>query len=136
MKKSMFLFGILAISAVPATAGDAYPNLKYPGSAWAVVGNVSPYEKGNIISLSHAEQGISFKGIIEPYVSGTIGTDSKGYDWNNKLVGAVGVRAVQSIGKAGSVRVGAAYTSEKHTESNVTKSGVVYSADFYYGWGR
>lgn len=113
-----------------------FDSIKYPGSAWTVVGNLSPYEKGNILTLTHAEQGVSFHGYIEPYVSFTLGTDSKDYDWNNKDIEGVGARVIQSIGHYGSVRAGAQYVHEHRRLSGDSRNGMVYSADAYIQWGR
>lgn len=110
-----------------------------PGSFWNVTGNVSPVEKGNIISSSYLEQGITMfhKDALSliPYVSLAPTFDSKGYDWNNRLISTVGVKAVKRF-DSGMVSVAGGYANEEHFKGDGQHAGAPYiRADYWFGWG-
>src|SRR6185369_13472987 len=100
MKIATFALFALLLSALTASAQET---LTFPGSMWTVTGNTSPAEKGNIVSLTHAEQGIAKRG-FELFSETTIGTDSDGHDWNRKSLFGVGGRYTLRLG-TGMVRV-------------------------------
>ena len=90
--ENQWLNGIKAwqneISVNTWLGGQEYTSHKFPGSAWAVVGDTSPAEKGNMLFMMSAQQGyvahrFSAKTIFMPVVQETIGTDSQRFDWNN-----------------------------------------------------
>jgi hypothetical protein len=65
-----------------------YTSRKFPGEAWAIVGDTSPAEKGNMLFMMFAQQGyvahrFSAKTVFVPIIEETIGTDSQRFDWNN-----------------------------------------------------
>lgn len=144
MKPRMWTICAILIGALCANANAQTNTLEkmpliWPGSAWNSSGNVSPAEKGNILSTTYVEQGytlfrsrtISFV----PYVSLSVSFDTEGYDWNNRVNGQAGVKLVKSF-KSGVVSLGAAYVEEYRFKSGSRNSGPVFYASEWFGWNQ
>jgi len=130
LKYGFVVVGVLVAFASPSFAQDG---VYYPGSFYTVNGTLSPAEKGNIISLSHAEQGIAYRG-AELFAGFTGQADSKGFSWNRRTISSVGARFTQNI-SGGSVRVAAGYAREnRFAGPNTTISGPFVSVDAWFGW--
>jgi len=127
---SVLMFAVISLIGGRASAQEVY----YPGSVWSSNGTLSPIEKGNVLSMTHAEQGIAYKG-AELFGSLTAQADSKRYDWNNRLIEGVGVRFTQSIG-SGMVRGTVAYLNEKRYVVPSNTGGVSLSVDCWFGWNH
>ena len=109
----------------------------FPGSAWVVLGNITPIEKGNLIYSSHIEQGrIIFDQhtiTIEPYFAATLNLDSAGYVWNNEGDLQSGVKVNKSFSH-GQISVGTAYAYEnRYKAGEVYRQGIAYVED-WFGW--
>lgn len=110
----------------------------FPGSAWAVLGNVTPIEKQNMIFSSHLEQGrIIFEKrtiTIEPYFAAGLNLDSAGYVWNNECDLQSGVKVNKSFSH-GVISVGTAYAYENRYKAGggVSRQGIGYLED-WFGW--
>jgi hypothetical protein len=125
---------LMMVVAGLLVCGSASAQVTLPGSMWSTNGTISPVEQGNMISLTHAEQGMSMRG-AEVFVTTTVGMDSKGYDWNNKTQYGMGLRLTQTIG-SGMVRVGVAYLEERRWISDRKDTGTTYFVDCWFQWGR
>lgn len=133
MRSLTLSFCLMSLLAVAHTA-SAQENVTYPGSVWSSNGTLSPVEKGNVISVSHVEQGVSLRG-VELFGTFTGQVDSKRYDWNNRITEGVGLRFTQSIGP-GMVRAGVAYLNEKRFISESTARGPSVFVECWFGWRR
>lgn len=117
------------------------PNKKsplFPGSTWGIVGNVAPFEPGNTIGFADLTQGVNAyqrgKMSVIPFVKLQLGADSKGYDWNNKLLAGSGVKFVYSR-KNGSIDVALMYLAERRLrESNKKADMMSVSGSYWFGW--
>lgn len=118
------------LSALPASAQGT--ETYYPGTVWSSFGTLSPAEKGNVISLTHIEQGIAKKG-FEIFGQGTFGFDTDKYGWNNRVLAGVGGRFTQSVGR-GMVRGSISWVDERRFLSNSRVSGWVLAAETWFGW--
>ena len=103
----------------------------YPGSVWSSNGTYSAIEKGNFLSLTHAEQGIAWHG-AELFTHVTFGTDSYNFTWNRKVSDGVGVRFTQTLFGTGMVRVGMMYTHEART--GLRKGNYAGFVETWFGW--
>ncbi len=108
-----------------------------PGSLSSTTGNILPAEKGNIISETRVEQGFTAfrKGSfsVMPVASLDTTIDSKGYDWNNKIVTQGGLRAAQTFDH-GIVQGDVGYTEERRMRSASRANGITYSGSYWFGW--
>lgn len=127
----------LCLSTAKAGEGGGDQLTTFPGSAWSVVGNVSPVEKGNLISSSHVEQGITLfnKDSVSaiPYISLSPTFDTKGYDWNNRLLSNVGLKLVKRFDN-GMVSTSLGYANETRFKSGSSDSAPFLRADTWFGW--
>ena len=123
------LLFIVALGFAKPAAAQVY----YPGSVWTSTGTLSPVEKGNIISMTHAEQGIAVKG-AEVFFQTTVTTDKEGYDWNRRFTNGGGLRFTQKVTGNGMIRFSAAYVRERRYTFERTMQGMVVSADAWFGW--
>ena len=110
---------------------------RFPGSSWAVVGNISPVEHGNILAWGQLSQGIVAKrfskATLVPYGEVTVSRDSKHFDWNNKAVLGSGVKAVFPHGDFYS-ELGAAYMHEHRFYSGSSAGGFTLFMNISYSW--
>lgn len=149
MKKTLwFLLAVLAAVsfAVPANAqapiaAASAPIINpqsFPGSFWTDNGNISPVEHNDIISASYFEQGITLHrtDTTSFELLGTLGitADTKGYTWNNRVVGSAGGRFNKYIGTKGIVMLNVTYTYEDRFIGNQTKGGFTPSVVYWFGW--
>jgi hypothetical protein len=137
--RSKFLMFVCLVAmpsgALAQSAPASSSNVTYPGSVWSANGTLTPAEPGNILSLSHAEQGVMYRGWAELFALTTLGIDSAGHDWNNKSTVGAGVRFTQTLGR-GMVRVSVARVRETRWQSETVTTGTVVSVDAYHAWGR
>jgi hypothetical protein len=110
---------------------------RFPGSSWAAVGNLSPVEHGNIIGQGYFSQGIVAKRFdrmtLVPYAETSVYRDSKGFDWDNKVLYGSGVKVVIPRGDL-YTEVGAAYQRENRFHSGQAADGLAVFANFSFGW--
>jgi hypothetical protein len=110
---------------------------RFPGSSWAAVGNISPVERGNIISQGYLSQGIVAKRLgratLVPYGEATFSRDTKHFDWDNKAVCGGGIKAVLPRGDLYS-ELGAAYLHESRFYSGQSAGGITVFMNFSFGW--
>lgn len=110
-----------------------------PGSMWNIIGT-SPLERDNWIDYFHVDQGILLGKIggvkVVPYIGLNAVKDSKGYSWNNRVQGEVGVKFVKSFTN-GVIDVGTAFAAERRFGQNLsvrTRTGIIGFAGGWHGW--
>lgn len=109
-----------------------------PGSAWVVLGDITPIEKNNLIYSSHLEQGrIVFDRdtiTIEPYVAAGLNLDSNGYLWNNNYDLQGGVK-LNRMFSHGIVSVATAYGYEnRYKRGGQSAGGAMGYVEDWFGW--
>jgi hypothetical protein len=109
----------------------------YPGSSWGVVGNISPAERRNVIGLFSLTQGVNLidagKWQTVPFVKVQSGFDTKGYDWNNKVLTSAGIKIVVPR-RSATIEAGIAYTDEHR--QGLHSGGVAAFVTLWSGWSR
>ncbi|NCN52275.1 hypothetical protein GW943_00470 [Candidatus Parcubacteria bacterium] len=126
------------VGITPAHAEGDDRSFSFPGSAWNSTGNLSPFERGNVISQTYAEQGVKVWSLTDslsliPYVSGSVTADTKGYDWNNKLVGTGGLKLQQDFAN-GIIALRVGYAYEYRFKSGIDRDGLVGRLEYWFGW--
>lgn len=111
-------------------------SVAFPGSVNMTVGNVTPTERGNVVSLTMLEQGVTVWRHKNTFVSGlaqlSVGRDSDHYAWNNRRPVTLGVRFSQVLSNSVlQLNVGESIVSDT-TTSRVMKP-VAY-ASYWAGW--
>lgn len=152
MKLFKPLFLILTVVAFStAQNGPPHPvksseldTVSLPGQFWSATGNIDPVEKGNVISETYFEQGATVwsttggKITLEPYVGLGVYFDTKGYDYNNKLMPAIGVKLNKHFGGSqlgsGVVTVGTAFVDEHRFAGGQCARWMTYYAQYWFGW--
>jgi hypothetical protein len=94
---------VMLLAAPAIAAAQEAPStpaaIAFPGSVNMTVGNVTPTEAGNVVSLTMLEQGVTVwrhKGsFVSGIVQASIGRDSDHYAWNNRRPVTMGVRFSQ-----------------------------------------
>ncbi len=135
---TLLVFAVASHLSVANAQAKLEDNLTtFPGSMWSVVGNANPMEKGNVISSTYLEQGINLSNkdsvSVLPYFSLSPTFDTKGYDWNNRLLSNVGIKAVKNFDN-GIVSVTAGYANEFRIKSGLSESAPIVRADTWFGW--
>jgi hypothetical protein len=124
--------------AVPALEGSVIDSIGLPGQGWTSLGNLSPIEHSNGYSQSYIEQSAAVfatnSGLltVTPFVSLGLVVDTKGYDWNNKILPRAGIRANKFF-RHGVVSVGSAFSYEERFRST-SSSGLTLFAQSWFGW--
>lgn len=110
---------------------------RFPGETWAIVGHISPVERGNLIEEGYITQGYVAKRFnkitIIPYGEITLGHDSQGFDWENKVIPGGGVKLGFVRGEV-YTEIGVGYIHEARFDSGVTANGVKVFANASYVW--
>ena len=129
----------LAAPAVAAaqTASPTPASIGFPGSVNMTAGNVTPTERGNIVSLTMLEQGVTVWRHKSTFVSGlaqiSVGRDTDHYAWNNRRPVTLGVRFSQVMSNSVlQLNVGESIVSDTTSTTTVVKP-VVY-ASYWAGW--
>jgi hypothetical protein len=110
---------------------------RFPGSSWAIVGNVSPVEHGNLIAQGYVSQGVIAKRFqkasIVPFVQSTLSRDAQGFDWENKAIYGGGLKAVMPLGETYS-EFGTAYLRENRFYPDRSAGGLALFMNVSFGW--
>ena len=145
-KSSLVLFAVLILTAfsvaqeraASALQGSLVDAMGLPGQGWTSIGNVSPIEHNNFYLRSYVEQGAAvfstYSGsvTVTPFVGVGLVFDTKGYDWNNKVLPKVGFK-VNRLFLHGVVSVGSAYSYEERFKG-VNSSGLTIYVQDWFGW--
>ena len=106
-----------------------------PGSFAYTVGNVSPFERNDILAVARLEQGLTFAKVGNMAVNlqywGQVSADTKGYDWNNRLINGVGLRGSLPFGKNATLQITAGYECDQSLFNNC---GPIISLNLWDGW--
>ena len=140
MKKYM-----LAIVAL-LTPNYVHAESNFPGSAWInITGpHVGGGESGNWVLTAKANQDAVLTEVSDWKLSayGSVGfsKDTKGYEWNNKVVPAVGIKATKDV-PGGIFDIGLQYAHETHFGKvykmpERSSGGLQLSVNYWTGWGR
>jgi hypothetical protein len=145
-KSSIVLFVVLILTALSAAQeraasaleGSLVDAMGLPGQGWTSIGNLSPIEHNDCDFRSYVEQSATvfstYSGsvTVTPFVGVGLALDTKGYDWNNKVLPRAGVK-VNKLFLHGVVSVGTSYSYEERFKG-VNSSGLTISVQDWFGW--
>jgi hypothetical protein len=110
---------------------------RFPGNSWAIVGNLSPVEHGNLIATGYVSQGVIAKrfnrATLVPFVQSTLSRDSQGLDWENKAIYGGGLKTVVPHGDVYS-EFGMAYLREQRFDPARSAAGLSLFMNVSFGW--
>jgi hypothetical protein len=110
---------------------------RFPGSTWAALGNISPVEHGDVIAQGYVNQGVVAKRFrnftLVPFTDTTLSRDTKGFDWDNKIVYGTGAK-ICMLRRDIYTEFGAGYHRETRFGSGMTAGGVAVFTNFSFGW--
>ncbi|HET7750437.1 MAG TPA: hypothetical protein VFK81_13710 [Terriglobales bacterium] len=110
---------------------------RFPGSTWAALGNISPVEQGNWIGQAYLSQGVVARRFgqtaLVPYGQATFSRDSKGFDWDNKVVYGSGIKLAYTRGPA-YTEFGVGYLRESRFNSGQSAGTLSVFINFWCGW--
>jgi hypothetical protein len=110
---------------------------RFPGSTWAIIGQYSPVERGNLIEQGYVTQGFvlhRFNHVaIVPYGEITLSHDSMKLDWENKSLFGGGVKVAVSKG-ALYTEFGAGIVQENDFVSGLSATGLKIFMNTSYAW--
>jgi hypothetical protein len=126
----------LLLASSTASAQQPDTPLALPGSFWISIGDVGPAEPDNTIGQASLEQGItvwrSGSWFLVPFVGASVGTDSLGYEWNDRHPVTVAVRLQRRIGN-GVAQAGGGVMFERDPESGEDRHPTAF-AGYWTGW--
>jgi hypothetical protein len=145
-KSLVTLFAVLVLGAfasaqdgaVSALQGSLVDAVGLPGQGWTSIGNQSPIEHNNFYFQSYVEQSAAIYSTysgsvtVTPFVGMGLVLDTKGYEWNNKVLPRIGMKANKYFRK-GVVSVGSAYAYEDRFKS-FNSSGLTVFVQDWFGW--
>ena len=110
---------------------------RFPGSTWAILGNISPVEHGNLIAQGFISQGVVAKrfkaATLVPFGQTTLSRDTHGFDWDNKAIYGGGLKTVVPHGDA-YTEFGLAYLRERRFDPDRSAGQVAIFMNFSFGW--
>lgn len=124
--------------AVAQEASSTPASIAFPGSVNMTVGNVTPTEPGNVVSLTMLEQGVTVWRHGSTFVGGiaqlSVGHDTDHYAWNNRRPVTMGVRLSQVMSNSVlQLNVGESVVTDAATPTVIKP--VAY-ASYWAGWRR
>ena len=131
-------FSVAQDGAKSALEGSMVDAVGLPGQGWTSLGNLSPIEHNNFYTQSYFEQSAAvfstYSGSITvtPFVGVGLVFDTKGYDWNNKILPRAGLKANKYF-RRGVVSIGSAYSYEDRFKT-FTSSGLTVFVQDWFGW--
>jgi len=131
-------FSVAQDGAKSALEGSMVDAVGLPGQGWTSLGNLSPIEHNNFYTQSYFEQSAAvfstYSGSISvtPFVGVGLVLDTKGYDWNNKILPRAGLKANKYFRK-GVVSIGTAYSYEDRFKT-FTSRGLTLFVQDWFGW--
>src|SRR5580704_4875478 len=131
-------FSVAQDGAKSALEGSMVDAVGLPGQGWTSLGNLSPIEHNNFYTQSYFEQSAAvfstYSGSITvtPFVGVGLVLDTKGYDWNNKILPRAGLKANKYF-RRGVVSIGSAYSYEDRFKT-FTSSGLTVFVQDWFGW--
>lgn len=138
MIRNTFFSVLFVLAALIGFAGKASAQTQFyfPGTIWNSTGNLNATENRNVISLTHAEQGIAYKG-AEVFALATAETAGQHNAWEHRTELGVGTRYTVALPK-GMVRANLAWVQESRyvTIDSVRKGHAQMSVDMWFGWSQ
>ena len=142
--RQILIFAVLvslacAQDAPHAVSSSVLDPVKLPGEIASTTGNLSSYEKGNIVADTYVEQkAVIFSAwndtlTVTPYVSADFVLDTAGYNWNNKVSPSVGVKVNKHV-RAGVISAGIGYMYENRFRNADGFKPSGGQTDFLSGW--
>jgi hypothetical protein len=140
----VLVFGWLACAQnVPhAVTSSVLDPVKLPGEISSTSGNLSSYEKGNVVADTYVEQkAVIFSSrndtlTVTPYVSADFVLDTSGYNWNNKISPSLGLKVNKHL-HAGVISAGIGYMYEnrfRDAEGFQPSGGRTDFLTDWFGW--
>jgi len=127
---------ILALAASDARGQELPASTAFPGSFWVAAGDVGPSERDNMVGQVGFEQGVTVwapgSWYVVPFLSGNAGTDTDGYDWNNRRQVQVGSKLIRRV-PGGVVQIGGSLMFERDPATEETRHPSVF-ANYWAGW--
>jgi hypothetical protein len=103
---------------------------------WVSAGHVGPAERDNVTIQSGFEQGIAVwehgSWFLVPFVGVTLGTDSLGYEWNDKHPATVAVKLVRRV-PGGVVQAGGGVLFERDPRTERQAHATAF-VNYWAGW--
>jgi hypothetical protein len=125
-----------------AIRSSVLDQVKLPGEISSTSGNLSSYEKGNVVADTYVEQkAIIYSSwndtlTVTPYVSADFVLDTSGYNWNNKVSPSVGLKINKHV-HAGVISAGVGYMYENRFRNAEEFKPAGGRTDFltdWFGW--
>jgi hypothetical protein len=131
---------VMLLAAPAMAAAQETPStpatIAFPGSVNMTVGNVTPTEPGNVVSLTMIEQGVTVwrhKGsFVSAVAQASIGHDTDHYAWNNRRPITFGVRFSQVMSNS-VLQLNLGESIVNGTMSSADVKPVAY-ASYWAGW--
>ncbi|MBV9181969.1 MAG: hypothetical protein JO356_11720 [Acidobacteria bacterium] len=147
--RQVLIFAVLisvswAQDAPHAVSSSVLDSLKLPGEIASTSGNLSSYEKGNVVADTYVEQKAVISSAwnetltITPYVSAEFVLDTSGYNWNNKVSPSFGLKINKHL-PAGIISAGVGYMYEnrfRNAEGFQPASGRTDFLTDWFGWNN
>lgn len=136
---------LIVLATLISTPAMAEP-VAYPGHAWVNVTGptLSGEEKGNWIVTGKIQQGVDWVELdgwrLNTAVSVSGSKDTKGFEWNNKIIPALSASARKNT-EAGQFELGVQVVHERrfgdrYVTTNREATGVQLFANYWVGWGQ
>ena len=110
---------------------------RFPGSTWAILGNISPVEHGNLIAQGFLSQGVIAKrfkaATLVPFAQTTLSRDTQRFDWDNKAIYGGGLKTVVPHGET-YTEFGLAYLREHRFDPQRSAGQVTLFMNVSFGW--
>jgi hypothetical protein len=145
--RQILIFAVLVSVAWSQDAPHAVSSsvldlVKLPGEIASTSGQLSSYEKGNIVADTYVEQ----KAVVStawndtltlsPYVSAEFVLDTSGYNWNNKVSPSLGLKISKHL-RAGVISAGIGYMYEnrfRNADGFKPTGGRIDFLSDWFGW--
>lgn len=140
MKKFILALAVL----LPSTAQAE--EAKFPGNAWVNVTGpqVGTGERGNWVVSGKINQDAVLTEVsdwkLSAFASVGFSVDTKGYEWNNKVIPATGIKVTKDVA-GGIFDIGVQYAHENNFGRLYkfpvrSQGGLQVSVNYWTGWGR
>jgi hypothetical protein len=131
--------GAHAQDAVHAYKRSVLDTVVLPGHLVSTSGNVSSYEKGNVVTDNYFEQQAVVLSAwnnsltVTPYLAMEFVLDSYGYSWNNKLAPSAGIRLNKRV-PHGVISAGIGYLYESRFRNSADFKPAGGHTDYITNW--
>jgi hypothetical protein len=139
---AVLVSGACAQNAPHAVRSSVFDAVTLPGEVESTSGNLSSYEKGNVVADTYLEQkAVIFSAAretltITPYFSAEFVLDTAGYNWNNRLSPGIGLKLNKRV-HAGVISAGIGYLYEnrfRNADGFEPSGGRIDFLSEWFGW--